>query len=257
MEQYKRGKSTSWQKVSGWYNKLVDREGHYYHKHIVMPGAWRLLNLKKDSSILDLACGQGILARHIPKNVYYQGVDIARSLIEFAKKQGSNPLHNYQVLDITKPLNLSKKDFSHAAVILALQNIEFPLLIFENANKHLISGGKLLIVINHPYFRIPRQTSWEIDKETKIQYRRVNRYLSPLKIPITNHPGKGANSSITWSFHYSLSEYSKLLSETGFVIEKIEEWTSDKESIGTASKMENRSRSEFPLFMAILARKDN
>ncbi len=231
-----------------WYNQLVDREGHYYHKHIIIPGAFRLLAFKNYSSLLDLACGQGVLARNIPKNLYYQGIDLAPSLIEFANKQDLNKLHNYLVSDITKPLPISKKDFTHAAVILALQNIEFPKLVFKNAYNHLQSGGKFLIVINHPYFRIPRQTSWETDSENKTQYRRINRYLSPLKIPIS-HP-------LTWSFHYPLSTYSQYLFETGFVIEKIEEWTSDKQSIGRAGKMENRARAEFPLFMAILARRD-
>jgi hypothetical protein len=52
-----------------------------------------------------------------------------------------------------------------------------------------------------------------------------------------------------------LAEYSRMLFEGGFLIERIEEWVSDKHSVGKASLMENRARSEFPLFMAILARK--
>jgi len=38
------------------------------------------------------------------------------------------------------------------------------------------------------------------------------------------------------------------------VIEKIEEWASDKDSVGKAAKMENRARAEIPLFMAIQAK---
>jgi hypothetical protein len=33
----------------------------------------------------------------------------------------------------------------------------------------------------------------------------------------------------------------------------MEEWTSDKVSVGKAAKGENRARAEFPLFMAIRA----
>jgi hypothetical protein len=44
-----------------------------------------------------------------------------------------------------------------------------------------------------------------------------------------------------------------MLKDAGFVIDTIEEWTSDKESEGRAGKMENRSRAEIPLFMAIKA----
>jgi hypothetical protein len=46
-----------------------------------------------------------------------------------------------------------------------------------------------------------------------------------------------------------------MLNKAGFMIAKIEEWTSDKESEGKTAKQENRARAEFPLFMAIQAQK--
>jgi hypothetical protein len=39
------------------------------------------------------------------------------------------------------------------------------------------------------------------------------------------------------------------------VIEKIEEWVSDKKSEGGKAAMEDKARAEFPLFMAIAAKK--
>jgi hypothetical protein len=109
--------------------------------------------------------------------------------------------------------------------------------------------------MNHPCFRIPRQSSWKVDDEQKIQYRRIDRYTSPMKIPIQAHPSKGQSSATTWSFHHPLASYSQWLNETGFVIELIEEWHSNKVSTGKAAKMENRSREEIPLFLAIKAKK--
>jgi hypothetical protein len=44
-----------------------------------------------------------------------------------------------------------------------------------------------------------------------------------------------------------------MLFENGFAIEKIEEWTSEKQSEGKMARAENRARDEFPMFMAILA----
>lgn len=80
--------------------------------------------------------------------------------------------------------------------------------------------------------------------------------MKPIEIPISTNPGKGDRSKETWSFHYPISAYSEMLYDNGFVIEKIEEWVSDKTSTGGAADMENKARIEFPLFMAILARKD-
>jgi ubiquinone/menaquinone biosynthesis C-methylase UbiE len=247
---------TSWQNVSDWYEKVVGREGHYYHQQVILPGSLLLLDLKKDSSLLDLACGQGVLARHIPQEMYYAGLDSSPALINQAKRLDKNKRHINSVADVSRKLPIDKDDFTHASVILALQNIKNPAGVIENAHRHLKKGGEFLLVINHPYFRIPRQSRWDVDRQNKVQYRRIDRYMTHLAIPITTHPGHGEKSEITWSYHVPLSEYAQILAKNGFVIEKLDEWISDKHSVGDTAKMENRARQEFPLFMALLARKD-
>jgi ubiquinone/menaquinone biosynthesis C-methylase UbiE len=240
--------NTSWQNSSQWYDDLVGKEGQYYHRHVILPNALRLLALQKDSSLLDIACGQGILARHIPKEVRYTGFDISPSLIKAAKEHSP---HKFLVHDATKPFPFEPKSFSHAACFLAIQNIESPALVFKHTQSHLKPQGKLLLVMNHPSYRIPRQSGWGFDETTKIQFRKVQCYMSAQKIPIQTHPGKG--SETTLSFHHPLSDYSKWLFEAGFKIELIEEWCSDKVSTGAAARWENRARKEFPLFLTILA----
>ena len=242
---------TSWENSHNWYDKTVGEKGHYYHQSVIFPKALKLLELKKGDKLLDLACGQGVLSRQLPLQVEYLGVDASPSLVKQAKTYSK--AHKFLLGDVTQPLKITEKDFSHATIILALQNIENPQLVLRNAKAHLKSQGKLLIVLNHPCFRIPRQSSWGIDEPKKLQYRRIDRYLSPLKIPIQTHPGKQKDSSETWSFHHPLSDYIRWLKEEGFSIDLIEEWVSDKQSTGSYAKMENRSRSEFPLFLTILA----
>ena len=244
--------NTSWESSHKWYDSLVGEKGHYYHEHVVLPHCLKLLSLKQGDSLLDLGCGQGILSRHIPAHIDYVGIDASPSLIKEAKKRSQKPFH---VGDITKPLNLKHEPFSHAALVLVLQNVEDHEKALENASKALKPGGRLLIVLNHPCFRIPRQSNWGVDEAKKLQYRRIDLYLSSLKIPIQTNPGAGEKSATTWSFHHPLSVYTEALFKTGFVITKLEEWTSDKKSTGAKARMENRSREEFPLFLALLAQK--
>lgn len=247
--------STSWEPVQKWYQGSVGDDGHYYHQHVVIPGVLRLLALDQQQkpSLLDIACGQGILGRQIPKNVEYTGVDISPSLVKLAKQADPYPHHEYFVGDVLKPLPVKKQDFTHAAIVLAIQNFEEPALALKNAAKHLAVNGRLVIAMNHPCFRVLRQSSWKVDEVQKVQYRRIDRYSSPMKFPIQAHPSKGEQSSTTWSFHHPLADYSLWLNQAGFAIELIEEWHSNKESTGKAAKMENRSREEIPLFLAIKA----
>lgn len=246
--------NTSWEKVENWYDKIVGLEGHYYHQNVIIPGALKLLDLKEGSKLLDIGCGQGVLSRHIPdKMIDYVGIDFSPSLIKSARRASPIKKFQFHTADACKPLPIKDTDFTHAAIILALQNMEDPLCVIQNAAKHLKPGGKLLIALNHPCFRIPRQSSWQIDESKKMQYRRVDRYFTPMKIPLQAEPSKGAASVQTLSYHHPLSSYTAWLKEAGFKIILIEEWLSDKQSTGKAAKMENRARQEFPLFLAILA----
>lgn len=247
---------TSWEQVHNWYDKSVGDEGHYYHKHVVLPGVLKLLDLPRQdpqTQLLDLACGNGVLAHHIPATAKYTGVDLAPSLIKAATKNDLSTQHEYFVADITRPLPLKKTNYTHSAIVLAVQNLEQPKMAFVNAAKHLNVGGKLVIAMNHPCFRVPRQSSWKVDESQKIQYRRIDRYSTAMKVPIQTNPSKGAESSTTWSFHHPLASYTLWLHEAGFTIELIEEWHSDKLSTGKNATMENRSREEIPLFLAIRA----
>lgn len=249
----KRPKShTSWEKVGNWYDTVVGTWGSHYHQAVIIPKLLALLALEKSSSLLDLGCGQGVLARHIPPVVHYVGIDAAKSLIK--KASSYQEKRKFLVGDLTKPFPLDKSDrFSHAACVLAIQNIEHPEKVFQHLKKHLEPNAVLVLVLNHPCFRIPRQSAWGFDEATKTQVRKMNLYMSPQKIPITAHPGS-EQSETTLSFHLPLSSYFAALTKAGFCVTALEEWCSDKVSTGKAAPWENRSRKEFPLFLAIKAK---
>jgi len=247
--------STSWEKSSKWYKKIVGDEGHYFHQAVIFPKLAKLINYKSAKSVLDLACGQGIFERQINPETEYVGVDISRSLIEEAKRKSLSNKHIFLTTDASKNLPVEENHFDLAVIILALQNIRNFEGVIINAKKHLRKGGKFVMILNHPMFRIPRQTAWGVDEKSKIQYRRVDKYMSEMEIPILTNPGSFEKSEKTWSFHHCLSKYSEELFRNGFAIERIDEWVSDKKSTGGKAKMENRSREEIPMFMAIVAEK--
>ena len=249
-------KKESWDSSEGWYSRIVGEKGHYYHQSVVLSSSLRLLGLKGKGSLLDLGCGQGVLARDIPAEIDYWGADYSKALIDTAKKLTKRARAQFVVADVEDQLPIDKMDFDWACFILSLQNMENQHRAIATASRHLKKGGKLLIVLNHPCFRIPRQSAWGVDEQAKLQYRRLNLYMSPQKIPIQTAPSKGEQSSVTYSYHYPLSDYTTWLQKEDLLIETMEEWCSDKKSEGTKAKMEDRARREFPLFIAILAVKN-
>ncbi len=247
---------SSWETSHSWYQKLVGEKGHYYHQQILLPEILKIFQAKNVKSVLDLGCGQGILARSLNSKIEYLGLDVSASLIQEANKlQQKNKQKNKQFIqaDICSNLDLKKQDFDLAVFLLSLQNLENGEKAIKNAFQHLKNYGRLLIVLNHPCFRIPRQSDWAFEEKNQKLARRIFSYLSPLKIPIQTAPSKGQKSDLTYSYHSPLSTYSIWLKNCSFYIEQIKELISNKSSSGSRAKAENRARQEIPLFLVITA----
>lgn len=138
-------------------------------------------------------------------------------------------------------------------IILALQNIENVAGVFAECARVLKPTNRLLMVMNHPAFRIPQHSSWGWE-ENKVQYRAIDEYLSESRTKIQMHPG-GDPKATTISFHRPLQWYVKLLAKHGFAVTRLEEWISNKKSQkGPRAKAEDKARKEIPLFLCIEAR---
>ncbi|HEV2294971.1 MAG TPA: class I SAM-dependent methyltransferase [Tepidisphaeraceae bacterium] len=247
------GPSTDWHGVSEWYDRLVGDAGSEYHQHVVIPGVLRLLAPKANDAIIDIACGQGVLCRALhERGVETTGVDAAPGLVRAARERGPASIH-YHVGD-ARDLSLFPQDrFDAAACVLALQNINPVQPVCEGVSRLLKPFGKFVIVMMHPAFRGPKETSWGWDQAKDVQFRRVDRYLLPRKTPITTHPGS-APDVYTWTFHKPIEAYVKALRNANLLIDALEEWPSHKTSEpGPRAAAENAARKEIPMFLAIRA----
>lgn len=254
--------NTSWDAQAKWYDALVGEEGSSYHKEVIVPKLLKQLGNLKNKKILDLGCGQGFFCRILAKeNAIVTGVDLSESLIHIAKKYPTYTIQ-YFVGSSENLSFLEENSFDYVVSILSIGNMKNINQTFKEIYKILKQNGKFLFVIVHPCFRIPRQSQWLFDENQKLQYRRIDRYLSEMEIPIITHPGKTKNQTslkdqdYTTMFHRPLQILVKELVNNNFLISDLEEWTSNKISLGKNSKAENRARKEIPLFLMVEAIKN-
>lgn len=243
----------SWDSVATWYDKHLTGENTYHNK-VVLPNLLRLVAPRRGESVVDLACGNGFFSEAFAKEgAQVTGIDVSEELIAIARKNA--PAVSFHVSSAEKFDIIADNSKDKVVIVLAIQNIEHTAKVFAEAARVLKKGGVLHIVMNHPAFRIPKRSSWEYDEKKKVQYRRVEEYLSESKSAIEMHPGK-VNSPQTISYHRPLQYYFKLLQKAGFAVERLEEWTSHKESdSGPRARAENDARKEFPLFLYLSAKK--
>jgi ubiquinone/menaquinone biosynthesis C-methylase UbiE len=232
-----------------------------YHSKVLLPNLLRLTAVKPGERVLDLASGNGFFARAwAAAGAHVTGADLSPELIAKAEAENSDQAITYLVAPAHR-LPLADQSFDLVTLVLALQNIAEVKETLAEIKRVLARGGRFVLVLNHPSFRVPKHSSWEWDDSRKIQYRRVDEYLSERQHQIEMHPGLARRSdakaaaTTTISFHRPLQYYVKLLANAGFAVTRLEEWISHRQSQpGPRAKSEDRARHEFPLFLALEAR---
>lgn len=251
---HKPSKTTSWDNVAHWYDKLLAGDDTYQGR-VILPNLLRAMAIKKGERVLELGCGQGFFTQAFYKEgARTTGVDLGRDLIAIARKQSPKEI-TYVAHSAEDLSNFGDKSFDKVALVLSLQNIDAPHKVFKECSRVLVDGGQMHIVLNHPAFRIPKSSSWGYDEVGKTQYRRIDKYMSESKVEIEMNPSK-KGGAVTTSFHRPLQYYFKLLANNGFVVARLEEWLSHKESEqGPRKVAEDSARMEIPLFLLMEVRK--
>lgn len=115
----------------------------------------------------------------------------------------------------------------------------------------LADAGRVVIVMTHPCFRIPRVTGWGTDPNRKLVFRRVDGYLTAKRIPIRLH---GRSDSQTVSYHRPLQEYVAALARSAFRVEALVERTmSDEQHRRIAIRGPSRHNADIPVLLGIRA----
>lgn len=242
--------NSSWGEVASWYDSLLEGVDTY-QTQVILPNLMRVLGLRPGEKVIDIACGQGFFTRACAQaGAVPVGADISRELIALARAQSPKDL-SFHVAPAHQ-LGFAKDGaYDTALIILALQNIEHIDAVCAEANRVLSSNGRMVLVLNHPAFRVLKHSSWGYDAHAQVQYRRVERYLSAKKVFVDMHPGK-KDGPQTVSYHRSLQDISKALHKSGFAISRLEEWISHRVSgKGPRQKAEDTARKEIPLFMML------
>jgi ubiquinone/menaquinone biosynthesis C-methylase UbiE len=253
-------RQTHWDPVAKWYNGWVGKRGSLYHRAVALPTVMELANPQAGELVLDLGCGQGVLAPHVLKRgARYQGVDGSRTLIQLARKhhteEGKRKGAAQFILGDARKLRelkeLREKSADVAVFMLSIQDMDPLNEVLEAAAWAVKPDGRIVIFMLHPAFRVPRQSGWGYDPKRKLTYRRIDSYLTSQGVPMKAYAEVTSRASgTTWSFHRPLSAYINTLSELGFMLEHLAELPDPN-----AGQKDSKESPEIPMFAAFKARR--
>lgn len=242
---------SGWNALAHWYDGWVGEDGSDHHRNLAIPAALDLLQLTHGEHLLDVGAGQGVFAPYAARaGVQYTGVDVSRALLALARQRHATQGQFIRADARYLPRALPEARFDAVLFLLSIQDMNPLDEVLRAAASVLADSGRLVILMTHPCFRIPRQSGWGHDSDRNLRFRRVDRYLQPLKVPMKAY---GANrSGVSMSFHRPLGHYINGLAACGLLVDALDEITTHKHG---ATKAERRANAEIPLFVGLRARK--
>ena len=252
------GPPTSWDAVAAWYDGWMGQRGGDYHRQVAIPALLNLLQPVAGESVLDIGAGQGVLAPYLREaGASYVGLEASPKLVQRARKRHRNMRFvQGDARALARAKGVKAAGFDAAVFLLSIQDMDPLDVVLASAAWALKPGGRLVIVMTHPCFRIPRQSGWGWDNKRKLRYRRVDRYLTALRVPMKQLK-QGKSGGATQSFHRPLQAYINGLADCGMLVDRVQEIPLQDvvELANGRLKADKRASAEIPLFLGIRARK--
>lgn len=211
---------TSWDHLATWYDGWVGETGSRYHRAVAIPTTLALLELRAGERLLDVGCGQGVLASHARQaGAEYVGIDASPRMVALARRRhgrdGRFAVGDARAL-ATAP-GIAAGSFDAAVFLLSVQDVDDLDTVIASVGAVLRARSRIVLFLTHPAFRVPRHSGWGTDPARRLIHRRVDGYLTPMAVPLGGRPRAGPSTS----FHRPLSAYVTALAGQGFAIDRM------------------------------------
>jgi ubiquinone/menaquinone biosynthesis C-methylase UbiE len=215
-----------WRDMAAFYDEKQGDGGDLWHRALIDPGLLGVLGPVGGQEVLDLACGNGYIARRLAREgARVTGVDASAPIIERARaREAREPLGiAYHVADASRLEMLADGAFDVVVCNMALMDIADAAGALREAGRVLRPGGRLVASLSHPCFDVPNASAWLVEQMnyTSTVWRKVGRYRELFEgwCPWRRPDGEVQ----TPAYHRPLSWYFRALRAAGFVITALEE----------------------------------
>ncbi len=196
----------AWEENANFWDEQMGDESNFFHRDIVRPNVEKLLEIKENDYVLDIACGNGNFSSRMAKNgAKVVAFDYSKKMIEHAKNRRKDVLDKvcFRVCDATKYDELMKlkaqKPFTKAVSNMAIMDISEITPLFNAVYEMLENGGIFVFAMHHPCFTYEND-----DYFTSC----INKGIAIEGQPVLQN-----------YYHRSLSDLLNLAFEVGFVLD--------------------------------------
>jgi len=249
----------AWDRFADTWHGRYTEFGDKNRQYLIDPPLFRVLGQVDGKRILDAGCGNGYLSRLLSKRgAEVVGVDVSRRFIEIAERiEEREPLNiRYHVGSLCNLSMLNDGTFDAVVSNIVLGDLQDIEQAVKELRRVLRLGGKLVFSIMHPCFASSPVHGWvrePVDSHRKEDwlYWKVDRYFER-----SMEEWRYYDLPPVYSFHRPLSDYMKLLINSGFRITDFEEPVPEEKDIEEHYREFGNECDRIPWFLIIGARKE-
>lgn len=220
-----------WNNKASFWDALHGDDGNEFHRTLVSPSVERLLNLQAGERVLDIGCGNGVLARRLATlGGDVTASDFSAELITRAKKRGqtSGTPIEYKIVDATDEnalRALGENSFKAVTCTMALMDMPVIAPLFRAVNRLLDDGGRFVFANMHPAFNSnnPIFMIEKGDKDGELYTEYALKLREYLHMPPVKGVGAADEPNPHYYYHRPLHEILNTAFEAGLVMDGIEE----------------------------------
>ena len=223
---------SAWDRLAAWRDRRTGEQGDLWHRALIDPSLRRVIGPVRGLRVLEVACGNGYLARRLAGQGATEvvGLDRSEASIRRARaRERSRPKGvRFEVGDAAR-LPFPSGRFDLVVVNMGLMDIRDARGALAEAARVLGPAGRLVFSISHPCFDLDDRSLWSVERGfgsdgiyRDVVWRKVRGYREERR---TRVPWRTGPRTVVWtdSYHRTLATYSRYLQEAGLAILRLEE----------------------------------
>ena len=250
---------TEWDRIAAWRDLRMGEGGDLWHRAIIDPVLLEVVGPVRGLRVLDLACGNGYLARRFAKDGAQRsvGIDGSQGSIELARaREAADPRGvRFDRRDAADLSPFPDGSFDLVVANMALMDIADAGGTVQEVARVLTDDGRFVFSLCHPCFDTDRDSMWVVEhslRENGVAVDRVWRKVSGYR---ETGPGSipwhvsDTETLVTPTYRRTLSDYARFLRDAGLAITRLEEPVPLPEAIEKSPQ--GRYMVEIPLHLIV------
>jgi len=215
---------SAWNAGASAWDEFVESGADYYRHEVHGPALLAACEPVADLDVLDLGCGQGYFCRQLAqRGARVVAIDLAEKQIALALSHEERaPLGiEYHVMGASEvSARWPDRRFDLITACMAIQDMADPAAALSSAFSALRPGGRMVFSIPHPCTDTPVR-EWLLDQSGNKTALKISRYFESGPTVLHWRMRRLSHHWDTPYWRHTLTEWSTLVAEAGFLIQRI------------------------------------